>query len=116
MRLLWIVLRERRIHRKAVKQLQALRNEYPAGPRQGLAGPAYDALVQVFEQVPSLKPAWRSFNSQILTRRDNREEEQFGASESAEVAFSNAAVVEPRLNRSFFLAVPGIVTGTGLLF
>lgn len=113
--LLWVVFRESRIHRKAAKQLQDRRTEYTPGPRQGLSGPAYDALVQVFEQISSLKPAWRSFNSQILTRRDNTGEERFWASESAEVAFSDAAVVEPRLNRSFFLAVPGIVTGTGLL-
>jgi hypothetical protein len=87
-RLLWLVFREWWIHRKAAKRLQALRNEYTAGPRQGLSGPAYDALVQVFEQTPSLKPAWRSFNSQILTRRDNAGEEQFWTSESAEVSFS----------------------------
>lgn len=48
--LLWVVFRESRIHRKAAKRLQALRAEYIVGPRQGLSGPAYDALVQVFER------------------------------------------------------------------
>jgi len=114
-RLLWVVSKESWIHRKAEKRLQALRTEYTAGPRQGLSGPAYDAMVQVFEQIPSLNPAWRNFNSQILARRNKLGEEQFWASESAEAAFSETAVIEPRLNRSFYLAFPGIITGTGLL-
>ena len=115
-RLWWLVHREARIHRNATKRLEALRAEHPASPGEGLSGPAYDAIVQVFEEILSLTPAWRSFNSQILGRRDTVGNERFWASESAEGAFSDAAVVEPRLNRSFFMAVPGIVTGTGLLF
>ncbi|HEY7495476.1 MAG TPA: hypothetical protein VIH59_30765, partial [Candidatus Tectomicrobia bacterium] len=35
--------------------------------------------------------------------------------ESAAVAFNDTSIIDPRLNRSFFVAVPGIVTGTGLL-
>lgn len=114
--LLGIIFWESRIHRKVAKRLQALRTEHATGPRQGLSGPAYDALVQVFEQIPLLKPAWRNFNAQILARRDNAGEEQFWTSESAEAAFSDTAIIEPRLNRSFYLAFPGIVTGIGLLF
>ena len=51
-RLWWLVLRESRIHLKATKRLEALRAEYPPNPREGLSGPAYDALVQVFEEIP----------------------------------------------------------------
>src|SRR3989442_11039504 len=112
----WLVRRESRIHLKATKRLEALRAEHPTSPGGGLSGPAYDAIVQAFEEIPSLMPAWRSFNSQILGRRDTVGNERFWASGSAEEAFSDAAVVEPRLNRSFFMAVPGIVTGSGLLF
>jgi hypothetical protein len=115
-RLAWLVFRESRIHWNVTKQLQALKTRYAAGPRHGLSGQAYDALVQIFQQIPSLKPAWHSFNSQVLGRRNNAGEEQFWVTEGADTTFSDATVIEPRLNRSFFSAVPGVVTGTGLLF
>ncbi|NOT57065.1 MAG: hypothetical protein HOP18_20890 [Deltaproteobacteria bacterium] len=114
--LLCFVFRESQTYRNATKKLQALKNEYTAGPRQGLSGAGYDALMQVFQRVPSLKLAWQNFNSQILGRRNNAGEEQFWASESAEVAFGDATVIAPRFNRNFHVAFPGILTGTGLLF
>jgi hypothetical protein len=43
------------------------------------------------------------------------DDDQFWGSESAEGAFNDANLIEPRLNRSFFIAIPGIVTGLGLL-
>ena len=97
-RLSWLVLRESRIHLKATKRLEVLGAEYGASPREGLSGPAYDALVQVFEEIPSLTSVWRGFSSQILGQRDPTGDERFWASESAEGAFSDAAVIEPRLN------------------
>jgi hypothetical protein len=41
--------------------------------------------------------------------------DRFWASASAEAVFNEVSVLEPRLNRNFFTAMPGIVTGFGLL-
>ena len=81
----------------------------------GLSTAAYDNLSRLFSGSTLLSPGWNAFNSQIVRRR-NVEEDQYWASESAEIAFSDAAVFERQLNRTFFGALPGIVTGAGLLF
>ena len=90
--------------------------EHGISPGEGLSGSAYDATLRTFEQTPSLLPAWHRFNAEIVMRRTAAGDDGFWAPESAEGAFNDATVIEPRLNRSFFMAIPGIVTGAGLLF
>jgi hypothetical protein len=48
-------------------------------------------------------------------RRDASGHDRLWTAESAASAFNHTTIVDPRLNQSFFAAVPGIVTGTGLL-
>lgn len=111
----WLVRKEVRIHLRTLERLKDLKARFHSIPREGLTREAYDAIAQVFEGTPSLGPAWHNFNAQILFRLNSTGEERFWASESADGAFSEAVVIEPRLNRGFFTAVPGIVTGAGLL-
>ena len=103
---------------KATKRLDVLRNKYPSKPSEGLPVAAYDAVNQLFEKtfvVRSLLPPWQKFCSQFLIRRTNNPgNEGFWASASAEEAFSEAAVIESRLNIRFWNAIPGITTGLGL--
>lgn len=42
--------------------------------------------------------------------------DHYWSSESAETVFSEAAVLDRQLNRNFYTAIPGMVTGLGLLF
>lgn len=48
-------------------------------------------------------------------RRGVTGEDRFWAAEGADGAFNETVMFEPRLNRSFYTALPGIITGAGLL-
>jgi hypothetical protein len=113
---LWWFVRQELLTSQAVKtQLETLGAEHDLQSRQGLSGIAYEAIGQVFARHRSLLPAWRSFDTQIIVRRDAHGHDLIWTAESAASAFNDTTIIDPRLNQSFFVAVPGIVTGTGLL-
>ena len=114
---LWLVIRrECRLHSQVRSNLESIRTRYPRKASDGLSAPAYDAIVRLFEKTPALRHPWDAYNALILSRRSSSSEDQFWATESADHAFSEAVVIDTRLNRRFFQAVPGIVTGVGLMF
>ena len=118
---LWsVVRREERVYHDLRRQLADLQPTDGAALRDGVASSVYSAMQEVFLQRASVAPvlvsAWRRFAMQTVLRRDAAGQERLWASESAETVFNEATVVEPRVNRGFFAAIPGIVTGAGLLF
>lgn len=114
-RLYWLVRRERGIYKSVIARLDELRDKYPPDRRQGLPHSAYDEIARVFEDFPSMAIAWHDFDSQILIRSDVNNKDRCWSAESAAHAFSDAAIVETRLNKSYFTSLPGTVTGAGLL-
>jgi hypothetical protein len=114
-RLWWLVSGEKALYRRIMAQLEAIRVEYGIRRQEGLAQAAYEAVVQVFYAHPPLLPAWHNFDTQMLGQADAAGQQRLWATESAATVFNGTTVIEPRLNQSFFAAVPGIVTGTGLL-
>lgn len=114
-RLSFLVLRERRIHDRVRKSLDGIHADYSIRPGDGLPVAAYDSLARTFDGAPSLGVAWSNFRAQILRQRASTGADEYWASETAETAFNDATIIDSRLNRSFFVAVPGVVTGLGLL-
>jgi hypothetical protein len=114
-RLWWLVYRERRLYQKLSRGLHALRSEYSPVLRDGLPHAAYEAIIQRFEKTP-LASVWDGFAAQFVTRCDATGADRFWTSESAAAVFNEASVLEARLNRNFFTAFPGMVTGFGLLW
>jgi len=112
----WLVRRGSRTLTRTAAAIDQLRDREPVVMNHGLSAASYDSLLRIFSTSDSVKPAWSAFNSLIVRRRNTSDEEQYWASESAELAFSDAAVFERQLNRAYFGALPGIVTGAGLLF
>jgi len=112
----WLVRRESSTLERAAASIDLLRTREPVAPGHGLSAAVYERIVQIFAKSISLRAAWNAFNSLILGRRNASGDEQYWVSDSAEAAFSEAVVFEGRLNRGFFAALPGIVTGSGLLF
>ena len=95
--------------------MRAIKSKYSPALRNGLPQAAYDDLAQCFETT-SLAPVWDIFAAQLVVRGDATGTDHFWTSESAETVFNEASVLEPRLNRNFYTAIPGMVTGLGLLF
>lgn len=113
-RLSWIVNREKRLLNKTARDVKKI--PLPENNRKGLPAEAYDSLRQLFDGIPRLVSAWHGYQSQLVPRSDSRGEDHFWSPESADEAFSPQVVIDPYINRSFYNAVPGIVTGMGLLF
>jgi hypothetical protein len=109
------VRRERSIHQGVTGELNELQRRYPLEPGEGLTAAAYEDLRKMFEARRTLGGAWNNFKKQIILQRNHRDEDCYWSDGSAEVAFSDAAVLASRINRGFFAAVPGLVTGIGLL-
>ena len=118
-RLWWLVRQEARVYDRIRAELTNLPAASGVPQRDGMTSALHQAIAQVFTArasvAPSLVSAWRHFEAQLIIRRDPMGQERFWTPESAETAFNDATVIEPRLNRGFFTAIPGVVTSAGLL-
>lgn len=112
----WKVWRLTKLHRATAARMRALRKDHPVALAGGMSLAAFDKACRVFEATPSLQSAWEYFVAQRVLRRSLEGEDQVWVAQGAEVAFTDTVIIDSRINRGFFSAVPGIVTGTGLLF
>ena len=110
------VRRQEQLHRTTAKTIRKIATQYPLAPSEGLPLAGFDAAVRVFEQLTVLRPAWNQLSAHRISRRNARGEDQVWTSQPAQSAFNEATVVESQINRAFYSAIPGVVTGTGLLF
>lgn len=110
-----LVRRERHLYQMIARDLRTIKSKHSPALRNGLPQAAYDDLVQCFETT-ALAPVWNIFVAQLVVRGDATGTDHFWTSESAETVFNEASVLESRLNRNFYTAIPGMVTGLGLLF
>lgn len=99
-----------------VNKLTTLQKKIVIRPGSGLSLSAYDSIAQIFIGTPSLISAWNGLKSKIVTRQDKEGVDHFWATDSADTDFSESALIDIHLNKSFFVSIPGVVTGTGLLF
>ena len=118
-RLWWLVRQEARVYDRIRGELTNLPAASGVPQRDGITSALHQAIAQVFTALaavaPSLVSAWRRFEAQLRIRRDPVGHERVWASDSAATLFNDATVIEPRLNRSFFAAIPGAAAGAGLL-
>lgn len=84
---------------------------------EGLPLSILETLREIFKKIPSLAVPWSSFEKHLIYKRiRDKNEDQVWTAESTEGSFNEEAILESDFNKRFFLAIPGIVTGTGLLF
>jgi hypothetical protein len=115
LRIFFAVWRERRGHARLIKRLDAIRQAHPRGPGNGLSMVAYDEARKAFQGVAGLESAWHAYDAHVLLARSHTGEDECWSPVSANSSFSEEAVLDARINRAFFAAVPGLVTGVGLL-
>lgn len=101
----------------ATDHVESIRKGHPIHIREGLHGSVIEKLRDYFQKVSALKGAWISLENHLIYRKiRDGVDDRIWVAESAESVFNEDAVLEPNFNKRFFLAIPGIVTGTGLLF
>ncbi len=83
--------------------------------RSGLEARSYDEVRSIFEQNEILKSCWQGFGKHLI-RRSREGSDFFWSGESAAESFGESAIIGPRLNLTLCQALPGIITGIGLLF
>jgi len=113
--LYWRVRKESKSLERIALAIHQIRAQNPVIANRGLSTDGYDTLVQLFSTVASLKYAWNSFDSLVVRRRNATGEDECWATETAGLAFNDSLVFERGINRGLYTAVPGVVTGLGLL-
>lgn len=117
MRLFFVFRVQKKNLETATRKIEAIRKEHAFRGNEGLSVAGLDKLQLHFQAMPIFKPIWQSFQSILIYRKDKRgDSDQVWTTESADKYFSESALLDPQINRKFFLSIPGIVTGTGLLF
>jgi hypothetical protein len=112
-RLLSFVRGEQRLYQRIARDLHTIKSKYSFDLRNGLPLVGCDEIEQCFKTTP-LAPFWDIFAAQFV-KRDDAGTDRFWSSQSAEIVFNETSVLESRLNRNLYTAIPGIVTGAGLL-
>ena len=89
-----------------------------ARPRHGhgLSTEIADRADRLFADIPSLQHPWQLYQSQRVLRRDSAGALETWVAQPADISFTDELVIDGSINRSFYTAIPGIVTGAGLLF
>jgi ABC-type transporter Mla subunit MlaD len=100
---------------RVIESLRELRAKALRAPGHGAQASLVEDCRQLFEHSVSLASAWSSLESVLVLRRNAEDHDEFWLSEPAAYALSEEMLVG-RINRSFYSAFPGIVTGLGLLF
>jgi hypothetical protein len=114
--LLWRANRARRPLKLATERLRKIQAQFPLGPDRGLAATAYEQVEAAFSRSGPIASAWAACRGLIIRRRSDDDEDEFWLAETSGDAFGDEAVFGKQLNRSIYVAFPGIVTGLGLLF
>jgi hypothetical protein len=112
----WKVRSESRPLEDAAKRIDQLKSRFPPDPRNGLSVAAFSQLADIFSKSIPLQQPWSGFAANMIGRRQATDDERYWASEGAENSFTEGTLYGSRINLGFFTSLPGIVTGTGLLF
>jgi hypothetical protein len=99
-----------------VERCESIQQNLVLRPGKGLDLSIFDSIAQVFNNTHSLHSAWNSYKAKIVKRPNNDGNDEFWSTDGADTDFSESALIEVNLNKSFFVSIPGVVTGTGLLF
>jgi hypothetical protein len=100
-------------------RIASIKSSVESGPdraRNGLTAGSYAALADILGRFPTLLRAWRGYAATVVICANRTGEERYWSTESAEATFSDFAIWERRVNRSFYNSIPGVVTSAGLLF
>lgn len=114
-RLFWIVWRACRAIEEARAAVEAVRTQRSVSNGEGAAPEIIEGLGSVFDSASFLAPPWRAFVSQLVPTRDRQGRLVCCSPESAATPFSDSRVIGSIVNRNFYAAVPGMLTGIGLL-
>ena len=95
--------------------MRAIKSQHSPVLRNGLPQAAYDELGQCFKTT-SLAPVWDIFAAQLVVRGIPRGLITFGPPKVPRQCLTRHRCSNRRLNRNFYTAIPGMVTGLGLLF
>jgi len=109
--------RQEGICNKLILEIKELHTKYPLQGRLGLHAAAIDRLRQLFADIPFLVGKWNIFRASLLYSAlpDEDDTQQVWLTESSAIVFPEDGFLGSDFNKRHFHAIPGIVTGIGLL-
>jgi len=109
--------RNKLITRKLVSDIEPLLQQYSCKGSQGVAAAAIDRLSELFSEVPFLSVPWNTLRSKLIYQlvSPDSDEEQVWITASSLDVFAEDYFLGNNFNKRHFHAIPGIVTGIGLL-
>lgn len=115
--LIRIYKRQEKICKKLIFEIEKVNQEYPVHGSHGLSLSALDRLQSLFEKNLFLTRGWNNFRKKLIFRPSlqNKEVDEVWAPDSAVNFFSEQTFLGDKFNIKRFQAIPGIVTGFGLL-
>jgi hypothetical protein len=105
----------RRKFAKLSKSVAKISRDTPLGPGSGLPIDAFDRLRELLDKSPLMADAWRTHCSKRVLRRTGERDEEVWFTAPAVSTFSDG-LFDLVLNRGFYSALPGVLTGVGLMF
>jgi methyl-accepting chemotaxis protein len=117
LKLITLSRKQQKICAKLLVDINELQKQYPFHGSQGLAAVAIDKLHKLFLDIPSFAVSWNTFRSKLIYRQksSDSDEEQVWSTGLAVTIFSDDVFLGNDFNKRHFHAIPGIVTGIGLL-
>lgn len=102
---------------KFINNVKDLQNQYGRRGNEGVNAEVIDILDQLFTAAFFLTEQWNNFRSKLIYRTISNGDSaaQVWATESSAKVFAEDLFLGQGFNKKRFLAIPGIVTGTGLL-
>jgi hypothetical protein len=83
---------------------------------RGLSLSQLENLKRQFQGVAPLETCWTQLQSKVIRRVGINNEDEYWLSASPSDLLTSATLTDRYVNREFYQAIPGILTGTGLLF
>ena len=121
-RVYWLKIQIKKALIGAIESINGLSVKFPISGSGGRDARVIGELDKMFRDTPNLFFPWRSFKTKLIPREiiaENEElhdQDQVWSSCSAVSVFSEQLLFGKGFNKHRFTAIPGILTGIGLLF
>ena len=116
LRIAWVVMSESMRLRRAKRAVKSIADRISRRPGDGATVEDLESARSVFQQSTThLRYAWERFESELIRTAEQNAAPMYHAETSAASVINSSVILSPRIDVSFYRALPGVLTGLGLL-
>lgn len=115
-RMVWVVLAASRRLRRAERSVKSIADEIGRRPGEGAAVIHLDGTRRIFQDAtPELRYPWERFEATLIRSSEGSNAPEYHAEASASEVMNSSVILGRLIDVSFYRALPGVLTGVGLL-